>query len=308
MVIYADVFLAINFLLNSIVLVLTAWAAGIGYKVWRVFAAATLGSIYALGTLVADHAVFYSPFVKLIASITIVLAAYRMVSLRSLLIAIACFYLVSLLLGGAVVGWLFFFQPADYWRTGQTAWLSLSWTHLATGAVLTFVLALAAFRVLHANMARRRMLLPVVISYNGRQVTVMSLLDTGNALYGMTGRTPVVVVTQQSLVQVLSEPVQNYLRQNEPDVWLANLAECQDQEWLSRIHPIPYRAVGTHSMLLGFRPDSLTVLTETGRIKTDRVIVGIYCGDLVSDGHYHALLHPAVMQFANCKEGVEICA
>ena len=43
MSVYIDVLLGINIMMNSIILILTALAAGISYKLWRVLAAAVLG-------------------------------------------------------------------------------------------------------------------------------------------------------------------------------------------------------------------------------------------------------------------------
>jgi len=60
--------------------------------------------------------------------------------------------------------------------------------------------------------------------------------------------------------------------------------------------------------MLGFRPDNLTVITATGSIAADEVVVGIHSGRFSADGAYAALLHPAVMQAIDNKEVANICA
>jgi stage II sporulation protein GA (sporulation sigma-E factor processing peptidase) len=308
MYIYADIFLALNIILNSIILVLTAWTAGMALTIWRLLTAAALGSIYALGELTGLSGVFYTPLAKFLVSLILVLTAFPIKSFRSLTIAVACFYVVSLLLGGAVIGWLFFLQPADYWRTGEIAWLSVSWKHLAAGGLIAFLLAALAFRHLAANMLRRQTLFRMAISYNGRQVELVSRLDTGNDLYTVPERRPVILVSGQALAPLLSEEVNKYLKTTDPASWLSNLDKCQDVSWLSRIQVIPYRGVGASSILLGFRPDDLKILTKAGWIGAGVVVVGIFSARLAPDDSYQALLHPAILQRINIKEEVGICA
>jgi len=308
MYIYADVFLALNIILNSAILVLTAWTAGMVLNNWRVLAAAVLGSVYAFGEVTTLAGVLYTPLAKFLASLIIVWTAFPIKSFRSLTIAVACFYFVSLLLGGAVIGWLFFLQPADYWRTGEIAWASVSWKHLAAGGTIAFLLAVFAFRRLTISMLRRQMFFRMAISYNGHRVELVSKLDTGNDLYTALERRPVILVCRQALTPLLSEEVNNYLKTTDPASWLANLDKCRDAPWLSRIQVIPYRGVGSSNILLGFRPDDLKVLTKTGWIGAGVAVVGIYSASIASDDSYQALLHPAVVQCINANEEAGICA
>lgn len=308
MYVYADIVIIINIAMNGIILVLTAWVAGINYKVWRILTASALGAVYALGGVAAELELLYTPLAKLAVAAALVYAAFGSRSGRLLAKAVACFYLVSFVLGGAVTGWLYYFQVGTLVNTGREAWLSLSWQQLLAGTAVAVLLSVFALRRLAANLIRRRALLPVIVSYGGRQARLLSLLDTGNQLFTAVGRKPVVLVEAKALEPVLSEAVNGFLHSNQPELWLANLQQCCDQSWLGRIQPIPYQAVGNRSLLLGFRPDSLTVLTPAARVETDAVVIGIYSGRLSPDGSYNALLHPMLVQLVNVKEGANICA
>lgn len=308
MYIYADVFLALNIILNGVILVLTAWTTGMTLKVWRVLAAAGVGSLYALGELTGLPGAFYSSPAKFIVSIIIVLTAFPVKSFRSLTVAVACFYLVSLLLGGAVIGWLFFLQPAERMLTGDLPWAGVSWKHLAAGGAIALLLGVITFRRLAVSMLRRQVLFRLAVGYNGRRVEMVARLDTGNELYTVPERKPVVLVSRKALAALLSEEANTYLQTTDPASWLGDLDKCRDKAWLSRIQVIPYRGVGASSILLGFRPDSLEVRTKAGWIAAGATTVGIYSARIASDDSYQALLHPAVMQCINAKEEAGICA
>ncbi len=308
MYIYADIFLALNIILNGAILVLTAWTTGLTLSIWRIAAAAALGSAYALGEVAGLPDVLYSLPAKFLASLIIVLTAFPIKSLRSLAVSVAGFYLVSLLLGGAVIGWLFFLQPAGRSLTGDLVWASVSWKHLAAGGTIAFLLAVVTFRRLAVTMLRRQVLFRTAIGYNGRRVELIARLDTGNELYTVPERKPVVLVSRKALATLLGEEVNSYLETTDPASWLADLDKCRDRSWLSRIQVIPYRGVGASSILLGFRPDVLEVRTKAGWIGTGWAAVGIYSARIASDDSYQALLHPAVMQRINAKEEAGICA
>lgn len=303
MYVYADILLLINTVMNGLILLLTAWAAGIAGKAWRLAAAAFLGALYALGELLPALTPLYVPAAKLLAAAVLVRLAFGPRPWRSLLLAVAAFYLVSFLLGGAVLGWLLLAASP-----GAGHWAQPSWHHLVIGGFLALLLLGLVWRRLLAGLTRRRLLLPIVISYAGRQVRLTALLDTGNHLYTLGGRRPVVLVDQAGLEPLLGSRVGEYLRSTSPAAWLAGLDQCADPDWLARVQIIPCRGIGGGSLLLGFRPDSLTVIIATGSATAEDAVVGIHSGRLSAAGAYAALLHPAVLRVLDSKGEADICA
>lgn len=301
MYVYGDILLLVNTVMNSLILALTAWAAGITYKKWRLFAAAVLGSIYALGGLFAADMFFYSLPAKLLAAALLVVTAFGRRPFGSLLLLTAYFYIVSLLLGGAVVGWLLLAA------SGGQGWPQVEARHLAAGAAAAIGLTLIVGRRLAAGLGRRPLILPVTVSLDGRQIRLTGLLDTGNSLYTVGGRRPVVLIEQQALEPLLSSALGDYLRRTRPDVWFADIENCGDPDWLCRLQVIPCHGVSGQGLLLGFRPDRLTIVTATGESATDAV-VAIHAGRLDPAGGYAALLHPLALQGLEAKEGTNKCA
>ena len=167
------------------------------------------------------------------------------------------------------------------------------------------VLAVVSLRRLSARMTKQSMLFPMVIEYDGKQIKLKALLDTGNQLYTIGGNRPVVLVEQQTIEPIVGEMVAAFLRSLPPDDWLVNLEQCLDQRWLTRVSIIPYKGVGGKNMLLGFRSDRLTVLTANHGIVADAVVIGIVSGSLSSGGEYQGLLHPSLLNIsphASCQE------
>lgn len=306
MYIYADMVLLINFIMNSVILVLTAYSAGISFQWKRLLLAALMGGIYVLGGIFPELAMLYSIPGKLLASVIIILLAFGYRSIKITLILVGTFFIVSFILGGSVLGWLYFVQTG---RTGSiTDGINLSWSNLAIGSVLAIILILLIVKQMFGRMYRHQTLYRTKIKYDGRVIEITGMLDTGNGLFSLLGHKPVVLLTYQASLGLISSEACNFLNSYSPEAWLSNLDQCQDSAWIARIEIIPYQSVGSRNMILGFRPDSITVMTEYGPAQTANVLLGIYDGLFTAERDCQALLHPMLINGINMTKEARICA
>jgi stage II sporulation protein GA (sporulation sigma-E factor processing peptidase) len=306
MYVYADIIILLNIVIDMVILMLTAAAAGVSYKLWRIVGAAIIGGVYALGGVLPNLAIAYSATAKLVVSWLLIVVAFGLKPVRLTAIIIGIFYLVSFVLGGAVFGWLFFWQSNEL-MSARLVPDSLSTLQLAVGSLLgTGLIVLVARRVM-ITIQRKRSLLLTKISYHGRSIELTGLLDTGNGVYSLVGHRPVVIVEAASVIKLFSPAVSDFLQSTKSELWLSKLPECQDRAWLSGVEVILYKAIGNDGMLIGFRPDSVIIVTDNSSFLATDVVVGIYPGQLVADHHYSALLHPGIMNEVNKCGEVEAC-
>jgi stage II sporulation protein GA (sporulation sigma-E factor processing peptidase) len=308
MYVYADVIFIINIIMNSTILLLTAWTAGINYKLWRIILAGAVGSCYVLAGLLPGMMMIYQPLCKAMISLLLILVAFGFKSIRSTFLLVAFFYVVAFILGGAVAGWLYFWQTSNYLGSSTMVITNLSWIHLLFGSCTGIALIIIVLRRILPRLTRQQHLHQVKIEYEGRKIELTGMLDTGNGLYTVIGRRPVIVVNQCAVESILSAEVVDFLRKNSPEMWLTNLDQCMDLTWISRIQIIPYHAIGSKSMLLSFRPDHFMVASEAGFIEIRDVVIGIYSGNLAADGEYAVLLHSQIMNELSKIEGASVCA
>lgn len=297
MYVYVDILFVVNLIMNSIILLLTAWVARVPYVRWRLVLASLAGSVYVIAGVLPQLNFIYTVPGKFIASVIIVSLAFKYKSLGMQALLVIVFYIISFVLGGAVVGWLFFLESGklfiDVKELGQYG--KISWEVLTGGSLLCATMLYLVIRIILKRMLCQRTLYQAEVIYNNKSVVLNAMLDTGNGLYTIIGRKPVVLVNQLTLEKILNECVADYLRKNSPEEWFEKLEACNDENWLSRVQIIPYQSVGSSSMLLGFRPDCIKVKTDKGNIETSDVVLGIYHGALSNNGMYEALLHPAVV-------------
>lgn len=301
--IYVDVIFLINFVMNSIILLLTAWTAGISYKWGRLLFAAAAGSFYMIGEMVADLSGPLTTLLRCVISVLLLLLAFGKKRVSSFLFLIGILYIVSFTLGGAVVGWSYFGQTRD----STLLWRQLSLTDLAGGCTIGLLAVTILTKRISAKLFRRSTLYPITLSYGGRAADMSAMLDTGNALSSIISCKPVVIVNYERVKQILSQDALRYLDSTQFDLWLVNLCECQDADWLERVEVIPYHSVGRRSTLLGFRPDLLTVTTSQGVISTTDIVIGIYHSRLCENKTYEALLNPSVLHNITIKQEAKAC-
>ena len=305
MIIYADVVLLVNFLMNSAILVLTAYGAGIAFSWKRIAGTAAMGGLYTLVGIFPVMSILYSIPAKLIVSVILVIAAFGYRSVKLTLILTGIFFIVSFILGGAVLGWLYFIQTEFLYAANKN--INLTVSDVLLGSSVAVLLIILVVKRLLGRMYRHKILYQARIEYKGKCQEITGMMDTGNGLYSLLGRKPVVLINLQVAAVLLGAQVADFLTENQPDSWISKLDTCQDANWLARVEIIPCQSVGGHNMLLGFRPDSITVIGENGAVYTAEALIGI-CDNVFADNREcQALLHPALMTGVNITKGANTC-
>lgn len=302
MVIYVDVFLALNILLNGLLLLITAKLSGEQVKWPRLTAAAAAGGVYALGAVGLNWEYLYWPLPKFLASLLMLRIVFYGQPFCRLLRLIVLYYLVCFAFGGAVIAWYYFRQSAG---TAMTVNSLTSWPDLLAGVLLASCALLVAKTGLVTNFWRRFIEYQVEVIYENRTTVLKAIVDTGNALYSLS-RKPVIIADYLAIKTVFSSETTAFFSRYPPAAWLENIDQCQDQNWLARIQVIPFHALSGSSMLLAFRPDAVVIRSADSVIETADVIIGVYAGSLSAKHHFTALLHPAILQLTVHK-GVNTC-
>lgn len=304
MYIYGDVVIVLNFIMNSLILLLSAYIAGREFRWGGVWAAALLGSFYALGEILPRLALFYTLPAKLAIAAAMVYLTFGYKTARAFGLITAIFFIVSFILGGAVIGWFYFWQDK---ALGENR-LTPDFIILTGGVFLAAVLIFLAGRWISDQVFRRKNSYLFTVRYRDREFTGAGFLDTGNSLYSPVGRRPVILLTKEACLQVLPDNIADYFKKNTQDNWIGNLADCQDEKWLSSVEIIPYMAVGSNDVLLGFRPDQVVIFDKEGKVlSSSQVVVAITNMIFNENGDCSALLHPALMNQGHLKKEAGVC-
>lgn len=230
MAVYVDVLMLLNFAVDFCLLLGTNRLSGHPPGVGRAILAAAVGGVYGAACVLPGFAFLGKPSWRLISWSVISLIAFG-ISQSGLRRGIL-FLLLSMALGGIALC----LNQGGFWS-------------LVLAALGVCVLCLIGFR----GRAGQQYV-PVNITYAGRSVSLLALVDTGNTLRDPVSGRPVLVVEAAAAEKImpvtpaeLEHPLETMIARKQPQLRL-----------------IPYTAVGkTGSFLLAIRADSVTVNGKT---------------------------------------------
>jgi len=229
-----------------------------------------------------------NPLVILFLPIFMLLLVFYPQKFSRLMRVFGYFYLLAFLLSGVQWGLDMLNQYYFHWE------LSFWWKFCLHEAVILIIGELG-WGVVHQQVWEHLCLYPIQIVWDSHQISLNALLDTGNRLHDPLTKVPVVIV-ELSLIQ-------NYL----PEEVLAFVEQMQKGDlsynwdlpvaWMERVRILPFNSIGQeHGILVGFRPDQLTVWQKKSPLVSREVVIGLYKHVLSPEGAFQALIPPAVLQ------------
>jgi stage II sporulation protein GA (sporulation sigma-E factor processing peptidase) len=205
-VIYIDVVFAVNFLMDFLILWSVARFGQFRTSWLKILAGALVGSFYSLIIFFPGSGFFETIGVKLLVSMIMILISFSWHSVKYFLQALGCFYLVSFMVGGAMLGGIYFLQgsllqgsffPGIFFLSGiPSVWL------LAGLASLAFLSYLGS-SLIKKGLFRKLYLVSTVVCFGEKRIAARSLVDTGNQLRDPLTRCPVMILEYSLLKDVL---------------------------------------------------------------------------------------------------------
>jgi stage II sporulation protein GA (sporulation sigma-E factor processing peptidase) len=306
--VYLDILLLVNFVMDFIILWVTGKMANLTMSKLKITLGALCGALYSLVILFPAWPVLGSFLAKFACSLLMVWLAFRPLPLGKYLRVLAYFYGLSFAMGGAVLGAIFLLDTRagslQSWN-GVSILAGLDFGWLLVGLVVALLLAYGGFNCVKKNWLQQKLVSKLLISVNNRRVILSALLDTGNQLIDPVSQKPVIVAEAGALKALLPETLwlqicQEPFEKND----LYSSFTGLEEEWQSRLSLIPFNSVGkTDGVLVGLRPDFVTIDNGVYSITTMDVVIGLVNRALSKDGHYSALLQPQILQDNPVKKG-----
>lgn len=304
MYVYVDTLVALNWIMNVVILLGTSKMTGVTPRLARISLSAGLGALASL-VMFLPYGIFMRwPWVKVLVSLIMVAIAFQPLPWRRWPVILSIFYLISFMLGGLVLAMLYFMDTSTYITNGVFTMQHASWITLVSAAVILCCLGHWAWGKLASRRWQPKFIMPIRIYLHGKNVRILALMDSGNCLKDPISHMPVVIAEYTSLKPVLPADVCSFFDETAEDNWLELLHKLP-YEWVSRLHIVPYSSLGRKGgLVIGFRPDYLTIEEQGGEAaQCTSVIIGIYNRKLASQGDYSALLHPELVHGTiNCNK------
>lgn len=249
-VVYGDVLVSVNFIIDLLILRLCQPLTGIRQKGLRPYLAAAAGGLCSMVIFLPASSLFLDLFIRLGISFIVVSIAYGRQRPGVFLRLLAVFYAVSFLVAGVVIGLWFLFPGVGYAYRNGMIYLDLGPLALIGSVAAAYLFVCLFERVFHwgRGMGERY---PMIARRGEKTVSFTALADTGNRLTEPFSGTPLVVLSLEKGRRLLTGAefcwLESGMTQGEPPPGL---------------RVAPYRTVNGSGMLAAFRPHSLQVQVE----------------------------------------------
>ncbi len=295
--VYVDVILLENLIMNYLILWSTARLARYNYSKVKLGIADLLGSVYAVLSYFPEYNYLFSFFMKILFSILIVIVAYTPVNFQLLLKLTGIFYIVSFIFGGAAFGLFYFINGLNLTSNGISFIRDFPIKILAVAVVVAYFTVRYSWDYIQHRIKRERIIVRVEMVFDKKQLCLDALVDTGNSLKDPITNVPVMITDYSILRELLPDEIR-VIFERYPENDLDAIAEIMSSsKWAARFRVIPFKSLGRENgLLVGFRPDGITIFDSERKILLNNIIVAIYRKNLSKDGEYNALIHPEMLK------------
>lgn len=277
--IYLDIIWIVNFIFNCILLNIIAYITKSKTSVVRIllasFSTAVAGTIlYTMCNIL--HIIIIILLINLISLLNILLC-FKFISLKDLVIKISLLYMISFTISG--------FVNYIYMQLFSKK-LSL-FLLLLLGSMMVFILK-KIIKVTNSLKNKEDILYDIELVYDNKTVKTKALLDTGNGLYDIYNKNPVIIIESKILDEVIGKELKEEIR----SISTMDISQSISCDNIRKYRIIPYKSIGNdNGFLVGLVFDELNIFIGK-RVSSYKKITGaIYNSDLSISNNYRVILH-----------------
>ncbi len=290
MTIYIDVVFIENLIMNYIILFATSIIIKVKVKHIRLILASSLGAIYSIIAYMSILEMYSSVILKIILSVIIVYIAYNPQNVKNMWKYLVIFYMTSFVFGGAAFALIYIVKPQDILMKNGLFLGTYPLKTIILGTIVAFVVIVTSFKLVKSKISKKDMFCTIKININKVEIETKAMIDTGNLLKEPISNTPVIVVEHTLLYDCMPKEILNNL-ENILGGDFENISEEVKNKYISKLKVIPFSSLGKQNgMLIGIKPEEVTVLNDENENKINNVIIGIYNKSLTKRGEYRALI------------------
>lgn len=270
MVVYADILILVNFIVDYFLIKLTACITKSHIKIFRMVIAAFVGSIFSLYIFLPPLNPFLEILLKLVTSAVMVCVGFGFCNSRRFLRNIITLFSVTFGFAGAMIGIWYILKPSGMVINNSVVYFNISPLFLIAFSVLGYFISFFIRKVFEPKSVSAR-LCQIEIEIKDKRAETTALIDTGNSLSDPFGSSEIIIADKSVLEGILDEG-----------------------EREKRYRAVPTATVSGTEILNGFRCDRIRIFGEGSPIILEKPIVALSATRIV--GEYKAIINPKSME------------
>lgn len=278
MVVYADILIFLNTVINFLLLKITGKLCGDKNRFIRSVAAAFAGGLFSLYILIRQTNFIIELSVRIVVSAIMAVISFGVKSIKLIFKQIVILFGLSFLFAGIMISFWFIFKPDNLLINNGIVYFDVSPIVLIGMSVIAYFFVSVVMFVLKRRI-RGDKYCRVTLKFGERCEELIALLDTGHALRDTINGSPVVIVDKKYGERLFGEV----------SVTSPTYLEGQLKK---RYRIIPYNTIGGSGIMPAFKCDSATAVIDGKSYKTEQIIAAISNTEF-GDSH-NAIINPNI--------------
>ncbi len=273
--IYIDVLFLLNFFIDYIIIITTAFVCGREHNFKRIIAASAVGALYSVAVFFPQLKVLNILLLKFTMSILITVISFKFLSLRSHIKIFISYYFINFVYGGGIYAFYRFTNLGSKMNySNGEYYIDIP---LFLIIILTFsIYFLTRFLIVSLNNKPKK-ITKIRIYHHNKYTDANAIVDTGNNLLDPISMLPVTLVENNVISKIIGQEITD-------ETFKAN-----------KMRIIPWKdASGDSKSIYAFKPSKI-VNTENGA-ELNEMLIGIVQNNLTADKSYQALLHSSTAE------------
>lgn len=277
-VIYADILIVINIIVNYLLLRASAAIAGSQFSPVRFLSASAIGGVFSLIIFIDNLPHFLNLIIKIGFLALMVLVAFGAKSLKAFIKCCAAFFLTNFAFAGIMLAICITVAPnAAIYKNGIVYFNVNIFTLTITSVICYAVLSLISR--FSKSKTPEKSIYPLRITYNDRTVEGKALLDTGNTLCDCFSGKPAIITEKQ---------------------FVSHLCGNSEITEMKNFRLIPFSTIKSGGALPAFLADKAEIMDKGKWIEAKDIYIAVTEKKIVSGG-YSALLGMPFFDAINTK-------
>lgn len=283
MVVYADVLIVLNMIVDYFLLKICSKILKITPRLWRILLSSLAGAVFSLYIFFPESNILTEFTVRLAMNGIMALICYGFKNLKWFLKAMGSLFAVTCLYAGVMIALWQIFKPHGMVIHNSVVYFNISPIILIEASVLAYFIYIAAAKIF-ASSAKYAPKCEIKLFANCQNVGATAIVDTGNSITDIFGKSQIIIVDKSVLLSLFGD-----------------LDITRNEEIKNRFRTIPCGTVSGGDLLQGFRCDKAEIFYENRVIKVEKPIAAISKAPLRED--YSAILNPQILDITGEENG-----
>ena len=266
-VIYADILVAINIIVNYLLLRASSALTGCQYKISRFIISSATGGIFSLIIFIENIPVWLNILIKISFLLVMVFIAFGVKSVKAFLKCCGAFFIANFAFAGIMLALNVTVMPyAAIYKNG-VAYFDIDIFTLTVCAIICYAVLSIISRFTKSRIPQKS-IYPIRITYGDKTVEGKALFDTGNSLCDCFSGKPAIIAEND---------------------FLKNIYGCNELTDMKNFRLIPFSTIKSAGALPAFMADKTEIMNNGIWLEAKDIYIAVTEKKIVSGG-YSALI------------------